>query len=65
MTNTNVNTGSYIAIAGLIVSAASYFNFVISSNDVITIIAGIVAAYGVVHQFIVSRSVAKTSGLIK
>lgn len=63
----NVNTGSYIAIAGLIVSGLSYFGIVLSQDAIVTIIAGGVALYGIIHQYVVSRkvaNVAKSAGLI-
>lgn len=53
----NTQTGATIAIASLIVAAASYFGFVLNQDAVVTIIAGIVALYGVIHQVVVTKSI--------
>ena len=50
------NTGSYIAIAGLIVSALSYFGIVVEQAQIITIVAGLVAVYGLIHQIVQVKS---------
>ena len=47
-------TGTWIAAAGIIVSVFAHFNIVISQDSIVAIIAGVVAAYGVIHQLIVS-----------
>ena len=59
----NINTGSYISIASLIVAALSYFGVVLSQDTIVTIIAGLVALYGVVHQIVVTHGIAKTAGI--
>lgn len=57
MQTSNTQTGSIIAIAGLVVAAASYFGFVLSQDTVVTIIAGVVALYGLIHQYFVTKSI--------
>jgi|GEM_PF-6871687 len=44
------NTGSFIALAGIVVSILAHFNIVIGQDSVVAIIAGAVALYGVIHQ---------------
>ncbi len=48
-------TGSYIALASLIVLGLSYFGIVIPKETIVTVILGIVALYGIIHQLTVSR----------
>lgn len=50
-------TGSYVAIAGLLVAGLSFFNVIIPTDTAITIVAGIVALVGVVQQFMAHKSV--------
>ncbi len=54
---TNTQTGSYIALAGLIVLGLSHYGIVVNQDTVVSIIAGVVALYGVIHQFFVTKSV--------
>jgi hypothetical protein len=55
-------TGTWIATAGIIVSVLAHFNVVVSQDSIVAILAGIVAAYGVVHQLYVSK---KATGSLK
>lgn len=48
-------TGTWVALAGVIVSALAHFNIVVAQDSVIAVIAGIIALYGIVHQFTVSK----------
>lgn len=48
-------TGSWIAVAGVVVSALAHFNIVVGEDSVVAVIAGIVALYGIIHQFTVSK----------
>lgn len=48
-------TGSWIALAGVIVSALAHFNIIVSEDSITSVIAGIVAVYGLIHQFTVSK----------
>lgn len=48
-------TGSWIAFAGVIVSVFAHYNVVVSQDSVVAVIAGIVAVYGLIHQFTVSK----------
>lgn len=59
--NTSTTTGSWIAIAGLIVAGLSHFGVIIDQNTIVTIISGAVALYGVIHQWVVTKSVVKSA----
>lgn len=62
----NTQTGSYIALAGLIVSILAHYNIVVSQDSILAVIAGIVTLYGVIHQWFVTKtvvSVARNSGV--
>jgi hypothetical protein len=52
MTQTTL-TGSWIALAGIIVSVAAHFNIVFSQDSIEAIIAGAITAYGIIHQIVV------------
>lgn len=52
---TDTLTGTWIAIAGIIVSVLAHFNIAVGQDSVVAIIAGIVAVYGVIHQLMVSK----------
>lgn len=43
-------TGTYTAIAALIVAGLAKFGIITQANDVVTIIAGLVALFGVLKQ---------------
>lgn len=49
------NTGTYITLAGLIVSILAHFNIVVGQDSIVAIIAGVVTLYGLIHQWIVTR----------
>ena len=48
-------TGTWIAVAGIVVSILAHFNIVVSQDSVVAIIAGCVALYGVIHQLTISK----------
>ncbi len=48
-------TGSWLAFAGVLVSVLAHFNVVVAQDSVVAVLAGIVAAYGVIHQLVVSK----------
>ncbi len=50
------NTGNYVILAGLIVSALAHFNVVVPQDGIVAIIAGAVTAYGLIHQWYVTRN---------
>lgn len=56
---TQTQTGSYVALAGLIVSALAHFNIVVGQDSIVAIISGAVILYGIVHQIIVTRKATK------
>lgn len=62
---TSSNTGSYLAISGLIVAALSRFGLIVSPAEVVQVIAGIVTLYGIIHQYYDKKKVvaaAKAAG---
>lgn len=62
----NTNTGSYIGLAGIIVSILAHYNIVVGQDSIIAIIAGAVTLYGIIHQWYVTRKVvttARTAGI--
>lgn len=48
-------TANYVVYASLLVSLLAHIGFVISSNDALAIIAGIVATVGVIYQHMVVK----------
>ena len=48
-------TGSWIALAGVVVSIFAHFNIVVGQDSITAIIAGLIAVYGLIHQFTVSK----------
>lgn len=55
-------SGSYIAIAGFVVSILGHYGVVVASNDVIGIIAAIVTLYGIARQFMAHKALAASVG---
>jgi hypothetical protein len=47
-------TGSWVALAGVLVSVLAHYNIIISEDGVAAVISGIIALYGLIHQVIVS-----------
>lgn len=60
----NTQTGSYIALAGVIVTILAHYNIIISQDSIITIIAGIAALYGIVHQFFTTKTVVTAARVV-
>jgi len=58
---TNTQTGSIVAVAGLVVTVASHFGFVINQSELVTAFAGLIALYGIVHQLVVTKKVVKAA----
>lgn len=58
-------SGSYIAIAGFLVSILGHYGVVVASNDVVGIIAAIATIYGIVRQYMAHKSLAITAGAVK
>ena len=54
---TNTQTGTFLALAGIIVEILAHFSIVIPQDSVVTILAGLVTLYGVIHQMIVTKTV--------
>ncbi len=42
------NTSSYVSYAGLLIGVLNHFGFIVSSNDVTTIIAGVITLVGII-----------------
>lgn len=62
----NTNTGSYIALAGVVVMICAKFGIIVTSDSVAVIIAGAVSLYGIIHQYVITRkvvSIAKSAGV--
>ena len=51
-------SGSYIAIAGLVVSILGHFGVVVASNDVVGIIAALATIYGIGAQMVAHKKLA-------
>lgn len=56
-TDINSQTGSYLALAGLIVLGLAKFGYVVQDTTIVTIISGLVALYGVVHQLVITKKI--------
>ena len=56
MSTQDTLTGTWIAVAGIVVSIFAHFNIAVTQDSVVAIIAGIVAVYGVIHQLVVSKN---------
>lgn len=54
---TNTNTGTYVAIAGLLVSVLSHYGIIIPQDAIVGLISGIVVIYGVIHQYFVTKDI--------
>ncbi len=62
----NTNTGSYIALAGLIVAVLKHFGVLVDENGMVSVLSAVAIIYGWIHQFIVTRKVvnlAKAQGI--
>ena len=60
--NTN---GSWVAIAGFVVTALAHFGIFTDTNGVLSIIGGIVTIVGLVKQHTAHKKLAVASGAIK
>lgn len=54
-TNINTQTGSYIALAGIIAALLQRWGVILDQNAVITVLSAIAIIYGWIHQFVVTR----------
>ncbi len=57
------STGSYIAFAGIIVSALAHFNIVIPQDGVVAVLAGAVSLYGIIHQLLAHKKAIQVGAL--
>lgn len=57
-------TGSYVAVAGLIVMVLNYFKIHIVQTDVESVIGALVTIYGVGHQYFAHKALAVSAGAI-
>ena len=46
-------SGSYTAIAAIVVAIIAHFGFSVQVTDVVTVITGLVALYGIIRQMVV------------
>lgn len=51
---TDTLTGTYVALAGVVVSVLAHFNIAVPQDGVVAAIAGLAAIYGLIHQIVVS-----------
>ncbi len=65
MTNQTDYSGSYIAIAGILVTILGRFGVVVATNDAVSIIAALVMIYGIVKQMVAHRNLAISAGATK
>lgn len=59
----NTQTGNWIAIAGIIVSALAHFGILVDQDSVVSIIAGFIALYGVIHQVVITKKIVSKAKL--
>lgn len=62
----NTQTGNSISFVSLIILILAHFGIIVEEQAVITVIAGIGALYGIIHQYIITRKVvamAKANGV--
>ncbi len=60
-TNINSQTGSYIALAGIIVALLQRWDIIVDENAIVTVLAALAIIYGWIHQFIVTRKIKKAA----
>lgn len=65
MDQTYNQTGSYLALAGVIVTVLTHFGIIVDTTSIVSVIAGIVALVGIVKQFISHKNLAKATGKIQ
>lgn len=53
----NTQTGNFIAVSGLIVFILSRFGVVVNDTEIVAVISGVVALYGIIHQFFITKKV--------
>lgn len=51
-------TGSYVAIAGIVVSVLGHFGFSATIDEVAQVIGALGVIYGVIHQHIANKKLA-------
>lgn len=64
MYNPYTQTGSYIALAGILVSVLAHYNIVVSQDSIVAVIAGAVTLYGILHQAFTTKEVAQVAGFV-
>lgn len=62
MTPTYTQTGTFIAVAGIIVSILAHFGINATVDQVATAVSGIAVIYGVAHQAYAHYLLAKSTG---
>lgn len=58
-------TGSYVALAGLIVMILGHFGVVVADNDIVGVLSAVATIYGIGHQFFAHRNLAIQTGAFK
>lgn len=59
----NIQTGNFIAFAGIIASILSHYGVDATTDQIISVIGAIAIVYGIIHQFFVTKNIAKTAGI--
>ena len=62
MDNTYTQSGTYIALAGLLVAALSHFGIVVTTSDAVQVIAGLVTLAGIVKAGFDHKATAQAAG---
>ncbi len=57
-------SGSYIALAGFVVTLLGYFGILASASQIVQIIGGIAALYGIIASYLAHKKQAVASGAI-
>lgn len=62
MTPTYTQTGTYLALVGLVVNALTHFGVNATADQITAIVSGLVLLYGIIHQAIAHYKLAKATG---
>lgn len=58
-----MNNGSYAAYIGIIVAALAHFGWIADPATMTTVVAGIVALFGVIYQHYTTKKVVTAAGI--
>lgn len=60
--NNYSQTGSYVAVVGLVVTLLSHFGVLASADQIGAVVGGAVALWGIVQQFLSHKKLAQATG---